>query len=367
MPRSSDAALRVDAETPPPYRYSESRLSAAWYDLRGFLAARRRLLAEPRLALEGERALGFSARGFAHFLWIVMPFGVLAALASVNGFLLEQPNQVFDLSADAAAELRQRIAPDEALYREAGCLPGEAIPMSPEEREALSAARKRMVGLHIMPFISLDSAQIDAEERRASIAAIEAGLREVSEGQTAAVRLRLAESLENRLRGTENRLRFMRRMVETGAANLLGMVFTGLLLPLTAMAFAWWARRLKPPGERVDQARPVMLYLLNARLTPWMFVLVGLLVVTQIGISWQLAQVTYWAQWATFAMTLALAVVYFRCGSLIAPVLYDAPDARVARRLSWRMLWVFLLLQLIAMLWAGLLSAGMALYFHITA
>ena len=65
-------------------------------------------------------------------------------------------------------------------------------------------------------------------------------------------------------------------LIVAAAASLLGMVFTGLLLPLTAIAFAWWARRLDPPGEHAGQAREVMLYLLTARLTPWMFLLVGL-------------------------------------------------------------------------------------------
>jgi hypothetical protein len=293
-----------------------------------------------------------------------MPFGVLAALASINGLLLEQPNQVFDLNADAAAELRVKVAPDAALWREAGLQPGSALQFDEAERAASEAARRKMVGLHLMPFIALDNAQIDAEGRSASIAAIEAGLREAGEGQPAVVRLQLAQILERRLLATEKQLRFLRRLVDTGAASLLGMVFTGLLLPLTAIAFAWWARRLDPPGEHVGQAREVMLYLLTARLTPWMFVMVGCLVASQIGASWQLAALATWSTWTLFALTLVLAVVYFRCGRPISAVLHDAPDARIARKLSWRMLWVFLLLQAVAMVWVGLLSMGVAIYFQ---
>ncbi len=354
----------MDATPQPPHRYAEPRVASAWYDLRGFLAARRLLLAEPRLALQGERALGFSARGFAHFLWIVMPFGVLAALASINGFLLEQPNQVFDLNADAAAELRVKIAPDAALWREAGLEPGAPLQLDETEQAASKAARRQMAGRHIMPFVSLDNAQIDAAERRAALLAIEEALREVGESQPAVVRLQLAQILERRLLATEKRLRFMRRLVDTGAASLLGMIFTGLLLPLTAVAFAWWARRVKPPGEQVAQAKPVMLYLLTARLTPWMFLMVGCMVASQIGISWQLAALATWSGWALIALTVVLAIVYFRCGALIAGALYEAPDKRVARKLSWRMLWVFLLLQGVAVVWVGLLTAGMAFYFH---
>lgn len=353
-------------DSPPnvPYRYAEPRLTAAWYDLRGFLAARRRLLADPRVALEGERALGFSARAFAHFLWIVVPFGVLAVLGSINGFLLEQPNQVFDLNADAAAELRERIAPDAALWREAGLDPGAAIALGEEQSKTAAEARRRMARAHIMPFVALDNAQIGEAERRATIEAIERGFRDAAEGQEPLVRLQLALTLERRLQSTEKKLRFLRRVVETGAANMLGMVFTGLMLPLTAMAFAWWARRLKPPGERVDAARPVMLYVLTARLTPWMALMIGLMVTMQIGVSWQLATLASWSQWGLFAMTVVLGVVYFRCGGPIASVLYEAPDRRAGRRLGWRMVWVFLLLQGVAALWAGLLSGGMALYFH---
>lgn len=354
----------MDATPQPPHRYAEPRVASAWYDLRGFLAARRLLLDQPRLALTGEHALGFSARGFAHFLWIVMPFGVLAALASVNGLLLEQPNQVFDLNADAAAELRQRITPDAALWREAGLAPGAALALEPDEQAASEAARSKMAGLHLRPFIALDNAQIGEAERRSTIDAIEAALHEAAEGQPAVVRLQLARTLERRLLATEKRLRFMRRLVDTGAASLLGMVFTGLLLPLTAIAFAWWARRLDPPGEHAGQAREVMLYLLTARLTPWMFLLVGCMVASQVGISWQLPTLASWSQWLMIALTVALGVVYFRSGRLIAPVLYESPDARVARKLSWRMLWVFLLLQLVAMLWATLITVGIAIYFH---
>ena len=347
----------------PPHRYAEPRLTAAWYDLRGFLAARRLLLRDPRIALQGEAALGFSPTGFARFLWIVFPFSVLAALATVNGVLLEQPNQVFDLNADAAAELRQRIAPDAALWREAGIEPGREKQISPAQQEAAAAARSEMASLHVMPFIALDNAQIGEAERRATLDAIEQGLRTAGEGEEAVVRLQLALKLEARLLATEKRLRFMRRLVDTGAANLLGMVFTGLVLPLTAIAFAWWARRVRPAGEHVAEAKSVMLYLLNARLAPWMFALIGLMVSTQIGVSWQIVWLANWSSWALIGMSLLLAVVYFRCGRPIATALYQEPDKRVARKLSWRMLWVFILLQLVAGLWAALLAAGIALYF----
>lgn len=354
----------MDATPQPPHRYVEPQVTAAWYDLRGFLAARRLLLAQPRLALEGERALGFSARGFAHFLWIVMPFGVLAALASVNGLLLEQPNQVFDLNADAAAELRVRIAPDATLWREAGLEPGSPLEFDESAQAASETARRKMAGLHVMPFISLDNAEIGEAERLAALAAIQAGLQEASEGQPAVVRLQLAQILERRLLGTEKRLRFMRRLVETGAVSLLGMVFTGLLLPFTAMAFAWWARRMLPPGEHVDQARSVMLYLLTARLTPWMFLTVGCLVAAQVGVSWQLSTLANVSIWLLIALTLLFPVVYFRCGRLIAPVLYEAPDPLVARKLGWRMVWVFLLQQLVTAFWAILFAIGVAIYFY---
>ena len=347
----------------PPHRYAEPRLTAAWYDLRGFLAARRLLLRDPRVALQGEAALGFSPSGFARFLWIVIPFGVLAALATVNGVLLEQPNQVFDLNADAAAELRQRVAPDAALWREAGIEPGREEQITPAQKEAALAARREMASLHIMPFIALDNAQIGEAERRATLEAIEQGLRTAGEGEDAIVRLQLALKLEARLAATEKRLRFLRRLVDTGAANLLGMVFTGMILPLTAIAFAWWARRVQPAGEHVAEAKSVMLYLLNARLTPWMFLLLALMVGSQIGISWQIAWLANWSAWALIGMTLLLAVVYFRCGRPIATALYTAPDPRVVRKLSWRMLWVFGLLQLVAALWAGLLTAAMTVYF----
>src|SRR5690606_19229075 len=116
------------------------------------------------------------------------------------------------------------------------------------------------------------------------------------------VRLQLALKLEARLLATEKRLRFMRRLVDTGAANLLGMVFTGLVLPLTAIAFAWWARRVRPAGEHVAEAKSVMLYLLNARLAPWMFALIGLMVSTQIGVSWQIVWLANWSSWALIGM-----------------------------------------------------------------
>lgn len=354
----------MDAPSPPPYRYAESRLSAAWYDLRGFLATRRMLLRDPRIALQGESALGFSPKGFARFLWIVMPFGVLAALASVNGFLLEQPHQVFDLNADAAAELRQRIAPDPALWREAGIETGQPDQISAEQREAAKEARRGMASALIAPFLALENAQISEDDRTKTLAAIEAAYAQAAESQAPIVRLQLALNLERRLLATEKKLRFLRRMVETGAANLMGMVFTGLVVPLTALAFAWWARRLKPPGQHVAQAREVMLYLLTARITPWMFALVALMVSNQIAISWQLSTLATWSLWGQVALSLLLGIAYFRCGRPIAEVLYAEPDRRVARKLSWRMLWVFLLLQLAGAVWGGLLAFSMAVYFN---
>jgi hypothetical protein len=85
----------MDYPPSPPHRYAAPRLGATWYDLRGFLAARRPRLRDPRIALQGEVALGFSA----------------------NGFLLEQPSQACGLNPDAAVALRRRTGSDKRMVR----------------------------------------------------------------------------------------------------------------------------------------------------------------------------------------------------------------------------------------------------------
>lgn len=351
-------------DTQTPYRYQEPRLTAAWYDLRAFLRARRALLRDPALALQGEAALGFSARAFARFLWIVLPFGVLAGLATINGLLLEQPNQVFDLNADAAAELRAKIAPDEALWAAAGIEPGRADNISEADREASAEARKTLARALVMPLVALDNAQIGDAERAATVERIEGALRAASEGQPPIVQLQLALRLEKRLQSAEKRLRFLRRMMETSAVSLLGIVFTGLVLQLNAGAFRWWARRLKPPGEHVEQAGEVMLYLLNARLTPWMFLLVALMVASQVALSWQLQTLATVSAYGLIGMTLLLAVSYYRTGRPLAAALYADAPAGIARRLGWRMIWVFLLLQLASAIWGLLFALSLVFLFR---
>ena len=343
-------------DTQTPYRYQEPKLTAAWYDLRAFLQARRALLRDPTVALQGETALGFTGRAFARFLWIVLPFGVLAALATVNGLLLEQPNQVFDLNADAAAELRERIAPDASLWRAAGLEPGASEQISEADRQASSEARTALTRSLIGPLLALDNAQIGEAERAATLERIETALREASEGQPPIVQLQLALRVEARLLAAEKRLRFLRRLMETGAANLLGIVFTGLVLQLLAIAFGWWARRLVPVGERVTQAGELMLYLLTARLTPWMLLLVAIMVAIQVAIGWQLQTLAEISTYALLGFSLLMAVAYYRTGRPLAAVLYEAPPDGMARRLGWRMLWVFVLLQLAAALWGFLLA-----------
>lgn len=256
-----------------------------------------------------------------------------------------------------------RIAPDEALWRAAGLEPGAADQISDADREASAEARRALARAVAMPLVALDNAQIGEAERKATLDRIEAALRAASVDQPPIVQLQLALRIEERLQAAEKRLRFLRRLMETGAVSLLGVVFTGLALQLIAFAFRWWARRLNPPGERVEHAGEVMLYLLNARLTPWMFLLVALMLGTQIAISWQLQTLAMVSAYGLIGLTVLMAVSYWRTGRPLAAVLYDAAPAGMARRLGWRMLWVFALLQLAGALWGLLFALSLAYFF----
>jgi len=343
----------------------EHGLRAAWYDFRAWWHTRRAVLADPALALQGPSALPFSARGFAGFAWVILPAGLLSSLAMLAAVLVEMPESAFDLTAATLAETRAQVAPDDALRRTAGVdVPPDAASWE-AARDQASGAMRVFVRRSLRSALTLDGPQVDGEARAKAQAEIVAIAAELAQPLAPLARYEFQRRVERRFLVMEKKLRFLKRWNESGAGNAVGMLFVGLVMLAMGRSFRFMMRRRGPRFVHAAQADEVFHYYVIARTAPYLAGTVGGMIVVQLSLWYQFPLALLLGMAAAMVFSLLMVVGFYRSGATVAAVLIgDPPEPRERRAVSWRLVWVFLLLQLAAALWGGLFAYGTGLYFR---
>jgi len=340
-------------------------LRAGWYDLTAWLHTRTRVLREPALCVAADPGLPFSAPRFAGFGWIILPSGLLAGLAMLAAVLVEMPESAFDLTIQALAETRVQVAPDEALRLAAG------IDDPPDEarwqaaRDQASAVHGQFIARSLRPGLALDGPQVDGAARAQAQAEIIALVDELAAPLEPLARHEFKRRVERRLLVTEKKLRFLKRWTESGASNVAGVLFLGLLMLLMGRSFRFFIRRLGGRYVNVERADQAFHYYVIARTFPFLVGTVAAVVVSQIGLWYQIPLALLGGMAAAMVFSILMVIGFFRSGPALAQALIgDRPERREARAVSWRLVWVYLVLQFSAALWGGLLTFLMGMYFR---
>lgn len=324
-------------------------LTSGWFDFRAWWRLRGLLVREPERSLDGAARNGYTPRGFARFLWIILPTALIGLLAGVAALQPDRPESSYEMTARLAEALREETLA--AAPPPARADAGEAKLEPLEWRTAL-------VLLELNQPLAAEQRDATATRYRATLEAHRAAL---SPAQFERQKARLAD----RLRATERKLRWMDRLQESGLSNLFGFLFVGLLLPVIAGSFRWMVGRMIPPAVHADRAGDVYLYAVIARLAPWHLLSIGFALLYQAGIAFQVVPLVNTGLVGLLAVSLPLLVAHYRAGPMVARVLTgEEADVATGRRYSWRLVGVFMVTQLVAAVWVGVFTFAIEVLAH---
>ncbi|HET7842521.1 MAG TPA: hypothetical protein VFL14_00100 [Xanthomonadales bacterium] len=299
--------MRTDGEQPNAGNAREWRaqVAASWFDLRSWLAERRRLLRDPTLALVQPDVLAFGPVRFALLVWVVWPALLTSVIASTMAIAFPPPASRIELHYTAARALEA-----EAIAALGNVAPAQADDGIGGATELMDLHRRLMLGID--DEASVESARVqyrDALERY-----VRAG----------------APRAQAVLRTTGAMRRFDEIPMRVERAGLMTTVFTvmsGLVLMLAARSFR---RRLRRSAmAHSAQAERAYLYLLPASTLAW-YVLCDV-VTTGTALAGQYRhEADVPTLWLTLAMFLGTLWIYARRAGLIAGVLAGGAPAAVA-------------------------------------
>lgn len=336
----------VVSESSPPVVRNENEGSwrASWYDLRAFFGAWLALRRNPALSDQGGAALGFTPMAFARFGLILLPAAIVAAAGLIFNLLGRPPDETVVELSERVGALRERL---------------QAVPATPSPADAASgyeqvladynkATRRARLTFH---GVEPDPAVLDQSEQ-AVIAAYTEHLPRLA----AADQARFIAHIDAEWAQEQRVMRWLARWSASGANDFFGALISGLVLIVCSRLFRWWVRRKAAVYPSAERASDYFLYLVTQRvLIGWGIAIFGMLAL-QAGSGFQLPWAISGGMVLLLVGTLVQVWGFWSAGKPIAALLVGAaPSAAQRRGIGLRLLLMWLLQQIMAAVFVGLL------------